>query len=313
MHIRQPDSPHLKAYTFFVGRVRQPDGAHRVSLHMGYFPTLAEAERWVQLVRGRYPKAVAVPAPAEFLREPHAPAPQPLPAAALLTDTQVMDILETREVDPFRNAFADNAPAIPLVRPDDTTTRRVLKEAVAEGAPVSFALQLHWSTEPIDLKHLQLLPMFKGHLLYVTISQREDRLRYFLRLGFFSDPASAREVASQVRSKFTAAAVVPVSEEERLRAREPQMDLRVAPKIPAKAINTAAERQVPAAGAKSVREARRTPAGSEETLDSTLEMLASNEAWADPDSTSESGVRHLKVVVQKRRPGRFRPLTGSSS
>ncbi len=95
-----------------------------------------------------------------------------------------------------------------------------MKEAVAEGAPVSFAVQLDWSAAPIDLSRVHSHAAFKEHLLYVTESRREGRSRYFIRLGFFADPVSAKQVAFQVRSKFTSAAVVPVTEEERLNARQ---------------------------------------------------------------------------------------------
>ena len=35
-----------------------------------------------------------------------------------------------------------------------------------------------------------------------------------------------------------------------------------------------------------------------------LKQLAERETWTDPDSLSESGVRHLKVEVQERTSGR---------
>jgi hypothetical protein len=34
------------------------------------------------------------------------------------------------------------------------------------------------------------------------------------------------------------------------------------------------------------------------TLEQTLKQLAERERWTDPDSLSDSGVRHLKVEVQ---------------
>jgi len=304
VHITQPESPHLKPFTFFVGSVPQADGSHRLCLNMGYFATLAEAEEWVQHVRGRYPHATATLAPAEFLRAPAAAAPQPAAAKApSLTDTQVMDVLETRGVDPLRNdAERQETAATPLLRPEDTSTRRVLKEAVVQGAPISFALQLHWSAEPIDLRPLQSLPMFKDHLLYVMESRRGDRTRYFLRLGFFADPVSAREVAPLVRARFSSPVVVPVTQPELQRAREPRAE------IPA----VVPRRSEPAGRSKPDASADRAGRSTAETLDRTLELLAEKEMWADPDSTSESGVRHLKVVVQ-RKPGRPRSPTDSSS
>src|SRR6516165_11200566 len=69
--LRSPQSPQLKPFTFFTSRARQPDGSERLYLHMGYFETLNDAERWAQIARGRYPNAVATIAPAEFLRPPN--------------------------------------------------------------------------------------------------------------------------------------------------------------------------------------------------------------------------------------------------
>jgi hypothetical protein len=48
---------------------------------------------------------------------------------------------------------------------------------------------------------------------------------------------------------------------------------------------------------------RRVSRGTE-TLMQTLKRLAEREMWTDPDSLSESGVRHLRVDVQERPPGR---------
>ncbi len=52
---------------------------------------------------------------------------------------------------------------------------------------------------------------------------------------------------------------------------------------------------------KSMNDAPRAAPRAAETLDQTLEMLAKNEVWADPDSVSDTGVRHLKVEVHGRR------------
>src|SRR6516165_4491175 len=62
--IRPPQSPQLKPFTFFTSRARQPDGTERLYLHMGYFESLSDAERWLKIARGRYPDAIATLAPA---------------------------------------------------------------------------------------------------------------------------------------------------------------------------------------------------------------------------------------------------------
>ena len=141
-----------------------------------------------------------------------------------MTDTQVMKILERRHVSAAQHDVDESScDQIALLRPDDTGTRQALKEAVVQGAPVSFAVQLQWSAEPIDLSRVPALAIFKAHTLYATESRREGRSRYFLRLGFFADPISAKQVAVQVRSNFASAAVVPVVEQEVTRAREAGM------------------------------------------------------------------------------------------
>ena len=214
--IRPPQSPRLKPFTFFMSRTRQTDGSERLYLHMGYFETLADAERWVEAVRRHYPNAFATIAPVAFLRPDNSEAPSLPPAASQavvpqssdpapvkdesLTDTQVLKILETRRVSAVQNDV--ECDQIALLRPDDTSTRQALKEAVVQGAPVSFAVQLHWSAQPIDLSRVPPLAVFKAYTLYAIESLREGRARNFLRLGFFADPISAKQVAVQVRSNF---------------------------------------------------------------------------------------------------------------
>ncbi len=73
-------------------------------LHMGYFTTMDDALKWLQIVRGRYPNAIATPAPAQIRHQAFAPIDQ-----EALTDTQVMRILDTRDVaqrDPMLRMIA---------------------------------------------------------------------------------------------------------------------------------------------------------------------------------------------------------------
>ena len=319
--IRPPQSPQLKPFTFFTSRARQADGGERLYLHMGYFETLADAERWVAAIRGPYPNAFATIAPAAFLRPPNSEAPSLQPAdsepvvpkssdpAAVkdesLSDTQVLKILETRGVCAVQDEGDEsNCDQIALLRPEDTSTRQALKEAVVQGAPVSFAVQLHWSAQPIDLSRVPSLAIFKAHTLYATESHREGRSRYFLRLGFFADPISAKQVAVQVRSHFASAAVVPVAEQEVTRAREAGTGT----SIPYLA-EPRVDRGIDSNGTPG------TPTQSKPLSDvprrvsrrpETLEQLAEREMCTDPDSLSESGVRHLRVEVQEHSSGRWR-------
>ncbi len=136
--IRPPQSPQLRPFTFFMSRAHQPDGSERLSLHMGYFETLADADRWLVVIRRRYPDAFATIRPVEFLRPansqtpalpvaasqqvvPHSSGPAPLKDESL-TDTQVLRILETRRVTAAQDDVDErNFDQIALLRPDDTT------------------------------------------------------------------------------------------------------------------------------------------------------------------------------------------------
>ena len=318
--IRPPQSPQLKPFTFFTSRVRQPDGSEQLYLHMGYFETLADAEKWLEAVRGRCPNAfaaIATPACLQATNSEASADPQPLvpqsgdPAPAKdesLTDTQVLKILNGHRVSPVQNDVNEkNCDQIALLRPDDTSTRHALKEAVAQGARVSFAVQLDWSAQPIDLSRVPALAIFKAYTLYATESRREGRSRYFLRLGFFGDPISAKQVAAQVRSNFASAAVVPVAEQEVTRAREAAMGASSIPRLAEQRVDQRTYSNgtpgLPPEPKPSSDLPRRASRGGE-TLEQTLKQLAEREMLTDPDSLSESGVRHLRVEVQKQAPDR---------
>jgi hypothetical protein len=349
--IRLPRSPHLKPFTFFTTRSRRSDGSERLYLHMGYFATLADAQKWAQLMRGAYPNAIATLAPTALLRQPNsgvptlrsADGPRGVPATATqkwapaedisLTDTQVLTILETRRVTPIQDNTAErNSAQISLLRPEDTGTRRVLKEAVVQGAPVSFAVQLHRSVQPIDLTSVPSLSIFQAFTLYATRGHRDGHSWYCLRLGFFSDAIAAKQVAYYVRPSFSSAAVVPVTEQECTRANETLIHLsalanpvqqRIDPALdsdrarpnpassgpaatrpaPAQTVKTSSSTSTPGSTASSKGTKNRAPGASRgrtETLEETLELLAAREIWTDDDSLSETSVRHLKVEFQKR-------------
>jgi hypothetical protein len=159
------------------------------------------------------PAATAKPA----LTSHPAPTPQPAQSGAdhNLSDTQVLKLLEGRRAD---GSSAEVDRGISLLKPDDSGTRRALKDAVASNAPVSFAVQLEWSVQSIDVSKVPPLAIFSAYTLYTVEGSREGRRWFGLRLGFFSDAISAKQVAHYVRSEFNSVAVVPVSPEERGRA-----------------------------------------------------------------------------------------------
>lgn len=321
--IRPPESPRLRPFTFFTSRVRQRDGSEPLYLHMGFFGTLAYAERWARAVRGRHPDAIATMSPPAFWQLPDSEEPvgQSIDSRGgsldgqnfrtvkddLLTDTQVLSILEMRRSAPAPYGCDEqDGEQIELLRPDDTGIRRALKEAVVHGLPVSFAVQLHWSARPLEPNDVPWLPIFNAHTLYAVESRRTSHSCFFLRLGFFGDPVSAKQVAFHVRSKFASAAVVPVLEEEIARAREACTDKSVIPYLLQQRLDQTPEPSAPdwATVAKPESGSPLNTSQDAETLEQTLSQLAAREMWNDPDWLSDTGVRHLKVEVQERRSGR---------
>jgi len=133
-----------------------------------------------------------------------------------LTDLEVLKVLESRRVGtrPVGTEISGSN-EVAMLRPEDTNTRLVLREAVARNAAVSFAVQLQWSVQPIDVKSVPRHPIFSAYALYSAEGRRAGRIWFFLRLGFFNDAVSAKQVAQYLRGDFASAAVVPVSPQER--------------------------------------------------------------------------------------------------
>jgi hypothetical protein len=341
--IKPPRAPQLKKFKFFTSRSRRSGSTEQLYLHMGYFATLTEAQNWAQLMRRAYPQAIATAVPAALLSHPNSGVPTLQPAKAAptsttLTDAQVLNILETRRVSPGKDETCDSTSSdISLLRPDGTNTRRISREAVVGNAPVCFALQLNWSVQPIDFDAVPLLSVFRAHTLYRTEGHREGRSWYSLRLGFFSDAISAKQVASYVRSTFSSVAVVPITEEERTHASDTRIDTTTlsdtfgqqfdqaldadrareaaapASSVPTRSAQSqTANSSVSAAAPRPAMQRRPSNDGPSitarnhgrtETLEQTLELLASSEIWDGGDSPGESGVRHVTIEVQKRSSG----------
>lgn len=305
--IRPPQSPHLRPFTFFTSRECQRDGSEQLYLHMGFFETLAYAERWARAVRGRHPDAIATIVPPALWQLdcdglPDSQRFAPVDNASL-TDSQVLNILEMRRPAPAESDGDEHgSEQIEMLRPEDTGTRRALKEAVVQGAPISFAVQLHWSVLPIDPTHVPpALTTLRACTVYAVESRRASRSCFFLRLGFFADPVSAKQVAARLRSSFPTAAVVPVLDEEITRAREACMDTSLIPCIVQRRHDqTFAFGSPTSTTAKPETRRRRNGAEGAETLEQTLAQLAERELWNDPDVLTDTGVRHLKVEVQGR-------------
>jgi hypothetical protein len=325
--IRPPQSPHLKPFTFFTSRARHADGSVRLHLHMGYFATPEQAQKWAQLMRPRYPSVAVMRAPAEPLAQRGSRVPTLAPAEtrgaapttgarhpvqeASLTDTQVMKVLVARGADPEDHG-PEGREKVSVLRPEDTDTRRILKEAVIRGAPVSFAVQLHRSDEPPQLASLPSLSIFRAYTLYKTAGTRNGRPSHTVRLGFFSDAISAKQVAYYVMSSFASVAVVPISDEERERAAATAIDPSCLGDAVRQRINETldADRPRPVQSPNAATGVHPQPLPSParsgsaskrrgQSLEETLEMLAASEIWTNTDSLSETGVRHLKVDIKR--------------
>jgi hypothetical protein len=339
--IRPPQNPQLARFKFFMSRSRQADGNQHLFLHMGYFPTLGDAERCAQVMRARYPQARPTRTPPELLHragsdesanspaQAQPPVLQGIPPAeaSALTDTQVLHILETRRV--HLSELGRQLPEIPeitLMRPDDTSTRRALKEAVVQGAPIPFVVELCRSDKPIELRSVPSLDIFRAYTLYLAEGTQAGRAWHALRLGFFGDAVSAKQVAHYAHARFASIAVLPINETERTHASKKPITLTLLAKpapssiddiLAADHANTAAAAAEkakylapsPPAGApsapKSENRSTATPKKErrKDELEQTLEMLAADELWknTDSDSLSETGVRHLKIEVKKRK------------
>jgi len=117
------------------------------------------------------------------------------------------------------------APAPSSGQPAAAATPRRAVAAPRAGAatppqsePALFAVQLLWSVQSIDMKQVPQLAIFSAYTLYGAEGNRDGRRWYGLRLGFFTDAVSAKQVAQYVRSEFNSVSVVPVSQRERERA-----------------------------------------------------------------------------------------------
>ena len=251
------------------------------------------------------------------------------PPADSMSDTQVLRMLEVRRADEADKGSDDANSGISLLKPDDTQTRRALKEAVIDNAPVSFAVQLQWSVQPVQLDRVPPLAIFSAYTLYTVEGSREGRKWYGLRLGFFSDAISAKQVAYYVRSEFTSVAVVPVSPAEKSRASDEETKAATGafkrkhveqkaeefklfedavvneppPKVaePAKPV----VRGAPARKNKPLGRVKAKEHRSPKTLEETLEILGASDLEIDNgrgEILNDTGVRHLRVEVQKNTP-----------
>ncbi|MGE0583012.1 MAG: hypothetical protein AB7P31_12885 [Steroidobacteraceae bacterium] len=317
----------------------EPGVAASPPAHTLYVPPPPVLPEHIPTVRALTP-APMMPAPrppaAAAVAAPVAAAP-PAAKPAPLTDTQVLRVLEERRAEGAaskRPATPDEraATAIEMLRPEDTRTMRALKEDVQRNAPAQFAVQLAWSVTPIDVSAVPPLAIFGAYTLYTVESSRDGRKWYGLRLGFFSDALSAKQVAYYVRSDFAAVAVVPVTTAEKDTAvagarvqpaaarkrgtgkaveefklfdadQPPAKPAPSADAVRAKLAVAAKSGNHPAAGGRAKPALRKKARSLEESLEQTLEILGAGDLEIDKgrgEVLNDTGVRHLSVKVDKR-------------
>jgi len=151
--------------------------------------------------------APAAPAPVPATARAAAPAPAPAPAAA--------PPRSPAKARPASRANGADDGQVRIVTPEDTQTLTDIRLDAENNAPPCFAVQLIWAVAPIDVSALPHLAIFDAYTLYNVEGSRQGRKWFGLRLGFFSDPNSATQVAHYVRSDYPAVAVVPVATRER--------------------------------------------------------------------------------------------------
>jgi hypothetical protein len=187
----------------------------------------------------------AVPTPPSIPAAPVAPAPTPAPAAVVAAPlansnghaasakraaampldqrSNVRAVLKSLD-ETTRQPPAPLLPEGPAVRQPgllpESKVLHLLEEKRGDplnttSTPAAFSVQLQWSVQPIDLARVPPLAIFGAYTLYTVEGSREGRRWFGLRLGFFTDAHSAKQVAQYVRSEFSSVAVVPVSLKER--------------------------------------------------------------------------------------------------
>jgi hypothetical protein len=169
--------------------------------------------------------AAAVVAPAPPPPAPRPPAPIAKRAAPVPFDqrSNVREVLNALD-ESGRKPALPPIPAQPAMRQPGTLPESQVLHLLEEkrgdplntiSTPAAFSIQLQWSVQAIDLAKVPPLAIFGAYTLYTVEGSREGRRWYGLRLGFFSDANSAKQVAQYVRSEFSSVAVVPVSLKER--------------------------------------------------------------------------------------------------
>jgi hypothetical protein len=191
-----------------------------------------------------------------------------LSAAQALNDTGVLRLLEGTARDQAAVLSQPSAPAPLRPAMPPGAVQRPASEPLREGAEArprdekaQFAVQLMWSVKPIDIAQVPRLAIFSAYTLYGAEGNRDGRRWYGIRLGFFTDAVSAKQVAHYVRSDFATVSVVPVTVRERERARLAATRPIATPATPSPAAGVAAAPTPDPAHFEFIDDRKRTPEG----------------------------------------------------
>jgi hypothetical protein len=132
-----------------------------------------------------------------------------------LSESAALSVLENKS--DTGGATTVNQPRLPVI--DNNSTPATAAAARPRDEKTAYAVQLLWSVQPIDMDQIPQLAIFSAYTLYGAEGNRDGRRWYGVRLGFFTDAVSAKQVAHYVRSDFSTVSVVPVTVRERERAK----------------------------------------------------------------------------------------------
>jgi hypothetical protein len=240
----------LRGFALFKSR-RREEGRERFRLHLGYFQTVTEAERVLELVRATWPRAMIAAVPEanlgsldntaltrfSIVQPPAAAQDVPEPPPMVTAKVTVLPAVASPQVvapePPVLRTVVPQRPAEPAPAPTFAGAPRVedaeatVVMPVVRPQPQRYAVQLAFGRTPIDLARLPDLAIYEGYLLYAIESEPGGRRLYGVRLGFYDDVLSARLVAQYVRSEFRDVTIVPVSDREVARANAARIRLQL--------------------------------------------------------------------------------------
>jgi hypothetical protein len=191
------------------------------------------------------PVSASVSAPASVAAHATVPTLRPAMPAASRSATAAPPSDETLSNTGALRVLEGSAPRT-ATRPQSSSRSRTPAPAHEKAC---YAVQLVWSVKPIDMTRVPQLAIFSAYTLYGAQGHRDGRRWYGLRLGFFTDAISAKQVAQYVRADFATVSVVPVTSRERDQAGRAVSGSAAGTAAPSAAANTPLPAQPPASSA----------------------------------------------------------------